>query len=416
MNQLFHKLYYALLVCLVISLPFYFSELKTTSFIIILLILNAIPLYFSAKRDPIPSSNKSILFFALFFFIHFIAIFNSDNTADAWFDIEKKLSLAIFPLLLLVSPKLNDNQVKNIFIAFATSCVLASVYCVAVGISKYETGNSSVLFYHTLSSYVGMHAIYLSIYLCFSMAILIYYYELSAQTLSLLKKLAFFSAIIILTTTIILLSARIAIILLIVGCVAFLTIKLKQRIHLVKAFAFAAAIGGILILIVLLLPKNRERYKEVVNYKGEYTMDKKGSGGAARKYIWLSALELIQEHPTTGVGIGDIVDELSKKYELHQYTFLTEVQDMSFNAHNQYLETTLGLGIVGLIIFLALLLFSLLHAIKHKNVLYFVFVIIFGVSCLTESCLQKQSGIIFYAFFNAFLFTYAERKTSDGTT
>ena len=42
---------------------------------------------------------------------------------------------------------------------------------------------------------------------------------------------------------------------------------------------------------------------------------------------------------------------------------------------------------------------------RSNQFLYVVFVIIFSVNILVESMLEVQAGVVFYAFFNAFLFT-----------
>jgi O-antigen ligase len=60
-----------------------------------------------------------------------------------------------------------------------------------------------------------------------------------------------------------------------------------------------------------------------------------------------------------------------------------------------------GLGIPGLALLLLTIVISLIHAIRSRKVIYIVFLVVFVVSCLTESMLERQSGVVFYSFFNA---------------
>jgi hypothetical protein len=45
-----------------------------------------------------------------------------------------------------------------------------------------------------------------------------------------------------------------------------------------------------------------------------------------------------------------------------------------------------------------------ISAIRSEYYLYFVFILLFSVNNLVESMLETQAGVVFYAFFNAFLF------------
>lgn len=70
-------------------------------------------------------------------------------------------------------------------------------------------------------------------------------------------------------------------------------------------------------------------------------------------------LELLQEHPLTGIGLHGFPDA----YARSQYRFL-QSDDVKRVAHNMYLEIATGTGLLGLIPFMALLLVSLYGVLR----------------------------------------------------
>ncbi|MDQ4138889.1 MAG: hypothetical protein M3142_00040, partial [Bacteroidota bacterium] len=85
----------------------------------------------------------------------------------------------------------------------------------------------------------------------------------------------------------------------------------------------------------------------------------------------------------------------------------------NYNTHNEYLEEALRHGIIGLTLLMLAFLFPVVLSIKHRNFLYFLFLITFMIACLSEVFLNRQKGVIFYAFFNALLFMYTMNKQSE---
>jgi O-antigen ligase len=188
----------------------------------------------------------------------------------------------------------------------------------------------------------------------------------------------------------------------------------RFRLHRkpIMLMATSFVLIGLMLGLILLSPKNRERFKEAINYKNEYALSKKWGEKQMRFLMWSSATDLIKEKPLFGFGTGDVQDELEKHYVEHDYVSLTYWKNTRFNAHNQFMETALALGIIGLLVFVIGMIFGLKEAIRNKNKLYIVFVILFLGSCLTESMLERQNGIVFFAFFNSMLLVMESNKTN----
>ena len=76
------------------------------------------------------------------------------------------------------------------------------------------------------------------------------------------------------------------------------------------------------------------------------------------------------------------------------------------HAHNEYLSIMMRHGILGLVVFLAMLIYPLWLAFKAKNFVYVGFIVIFGILCIAGS-LNLYHGIVIYSLLNALLY----RKT-----
>ena len=115
-------------------------------------------------------------------------------------------------------------------------------------------------------------------------------------------------------------------------------------------------------------------------------------------------MDEIKEHPIWGVGTGDIKDELYQRNLSNGYTGVAE---MHLNAHNQFLNIYLAIGILG---FLTLLL-SFLKPFwrirgEHQFVVRSLVVILF-LSLLTESFFETQAGIVPGAFILSLIANYS---------
>ncbi|MEG1556126.1 MAG: O-antigen ligase family protein, partial [Bacteroidales bacterium] len=120
--------------------------------------------------------------------------------------------------------------------------------------------------------------------------------------------------------------------------------------------------------------------------------------------LWKTSLEIIQQHPWLGVGIGDQKEELNLVLLQHD-SAMKEKKD--YGCHNQFLTYWLIGGIGLLLYFIFTLVAPFFYSTKKLNFLYLSFFIIMIISMLTEDTLETQAGITLYAFFNSFfLFIY----------
>ena len=104
---------------------------------------------------------------------------------------------------------------------------------------------------------------------------------------------------------------------------------------------------------------------------------------------------LVNANLITGVGTGDNKDELD---ELYKERGFKKAEVATLNIHNQFLETSIQLGLIGLMALLALFILPFVKAISNSNILLICFVVINGFFFMFESCLNRQAGVFYFAF------------------
>ncbi|MCT4581750.1 MAG: O-antigen ligase family protein [Flavobacteriales bacterium] len=121
-----------------------------------------------------------------------------------------------------------------------------------------------------------------------------------------------------------------------------------------------------------------------------------------QRIIYLRAsVELFKHNFWFGVGLGDVHDEFLTYYE--ENNSLLKGKNRK-RVHNQYMSFAVGLGVFGLIIWLFILYFPIVKKPRNKNI-YLLFILIISLSFLTDNTLERQAGVMFFAFFNSlFLF------------
>jgi O-antigen ligase len=132
------------------------------------------------------------------------------------------------------------------------------------------------------------------------------------------------------------------------------------------------------------------------------------SGSEVRLVMWTVSSGIFIKHPM-GVGTGNM--------DGYIYNYLVklnqkELAKKDYNPHNQYLQTGIEIGIVGLLLLLGIIAISFNKAFRDKDWLLFFLAANFALNICFESMLQQQSGIVFYTFWLCLLFTYSFKKSN----
>ncbi len=154
-------------------------------------------------------------------------------------------------------------------------------------------------------------------------------------------------------------------------------------------------------------------FQNKINYmKYDMEMYMRGKGDdfsdAGRIYSYYVALNILNENPLLGIGIGDLREECTKKYEE-----LYPNKNLKFKfPHNQYLFILSGIGVVGLIMFLIGILYPLLTDKNYKDNLFAVFMVIILTSFLAENTIERSYSTAFYLFFVLIALNYRYRDSN----
>jgi O-antigen ligase len=354
--------------------------------------------------------NKILLLPGLFYLLHLVSIFYSSNWQYASLDYQIKLSYLLFPIVLS-GFSFSISEIRKFKFYFIGGVVVTSIfYFVYASIRYFESGDTGLFFYSEYSRF--MHPGYFTIYLNLAFIFLMENYFLNAEKKK-SERVILFLIMFFVFANITLLSARMA------WIVAVLTILIYYFILFFKS-QIQKREKYISILFVLLMigfqmganrfnNKSDSRFKQIEDaienpsqmtqapertYEGE-------SGITARVHLWKNAAELISQNLFFGVGAGDLKEDLIKVYGKNNFAYGIK---NNMSPHNQYLHTTVILGVFGLCFLLTMLFMPAVAAFKNQQWIYFLFMVIIVVNCITESILERQSGVMLFAFFNSLFY------------
>lgn len=302
------------------------------------------------------------------------------------------------PLVLTMAPSIPFNKIRMVCLVFTANVIVVSVICLVKSYLIYkETGNFEMFFYHNLSGQIGVNAIYYSNY-CLAGICWVLYFKFIRQDSSLPALIAVITCAYLLFF-IFLLSSKLVIVLTLLALLLFVIYicYIKRKLLLALAFILLAGPGLALIYSKADYLQDRVEKTKIKTYTGREDWN---NGFSARILMIQSALELIKERPILGYGLQGSSDELIKQYI--KKDFGPGVIE-KYNSHNQYVETTLKSGIIGLIFFMLLILIPLFSAIKLRQLLPIVFLLQYMIQSLVEATLQVQQEQVFFWFF-IFLF------------
>lgn len=315
------------------------------------------------------------------------------------FELEKKIPFLLIPLFFSIIDVKNTLPKIMKLVAFGAS-LIGVLLLLFAGFQFIQSSKSDVFYYHNLVSVVSGNAIYYSLFFCIA---LLFAFELLITN----KKRSYIIPITLLTVVILLLSSKLFTLLLVL---IFLYYALIQ----VKTIAFKTSLIVVFIVgLVFSFQKISERFKEIdrtnlLETKQSINPATTFDGFSLRKELIALGLELKAEHSSQmfiGLGPGICQEKLNQKLIDKQFYTGENEQSKSgfynYNFHNQYLQTLLETGWIGLIALVIMLLTPFLIIEKeHRRIVFFINgLFLFGF--LTESFLSRQMGIVSFLSFNS---------------
>jgi O-antigen ligase len=341
-----------------------------------------------------------VILTSLFYLLHLIGLLYTDNLHVAYLDILLKLTILVFPLIFYTSTFLNDFFTRKIIQLFIYGCIIACGVCLFNAGRNYMATNDFSCFFYTKLS-ILMHTTYFSMYLCFALGCILF--KVLCLNISKIELILFCLISFLFILVIILLSSKTGQISLVLLCIFFAGYLMFLKKEFKKAFTFIVIVGVVTTGLYKSLEtaSNRLSFAEQVVQKTIETNEINNNSEEStnvRILILHSALQVFKENMLIGVGTGDAKDKLIEKYV--QNNVLT-VAKGKYNTHDEYLQIAVTFGILGLGLLILCLFYPLVLSCINKDVQLFMFFEIIIFYFLTESMLETQAGVIFFAFFSS---------------
>lgn len=362
----------------------------------ILLLLVVVFGFFNGNYQILKSKTSWVkLSTTILWLIPFVQLFLISSLVEYWPKLETKLSLILLPLIILIALDLKKEILQQLLKLFLIGSILSCIICTINGIfSFFISGNYNSFFYQELS--IFHHPSYFSMYLNFSIGLLYINFIKPIKNFNINRKLSLL-LIIFLTLIIVLVSSK-------NGWVTNILLHLFFSIIILKNEKFNIKHLSIISLIIISfisikqIPSLNWRAQE---FTKNFTSSSANSTSStsARLIAWKSSFELIKNKPLVGYGTGLSKIELNKIYLDKGHSSI-----LNINAHNQFIQFQLDHGIIGTICLLFFTIIMFVFTLFSRDYLYTLFLAIIIINFITESILQTQSGITFFAFFNTLFF------------
>jgi len=354
----------------------------------------------------------------LWYAIHVLGMVWSTNSNHGWFDLEVKLLAALIPILFMGAPDVWRRYRTAVLRCFLWASALTMLFLMLragwlfqAELRLRATGHYpdglpyTNIFY---SSYFSpwLHPSYLAMYAVFALAVSAF--AVSREDRSRWSHLAEGRILpALLVVGVVLSASKIGWSALVLLAAQVLGVRWKEanvrRWLLMGALSTAAFFTVLLVSFAGMRGKITEAWAAL-----QGTEDTAHDSSAARRLVWSSAAALIAEHPWVGSGTGDVKDELVRTYADRQYTYPLEHR---LNAHSQFLQTAVALGIPAALVLLASVLVPLVFAFRRRQHLFAAFLVLTAINWSVESMLEVQAGVIFFVFFAALLTDRPQSRT-----
>lgn len=258
--------------------------------------------------------------------------------------------------------------------------------------------------YAVLAGGINIHPTYFSVYLTFCIVFLLFRLH-SKSTLSIPVKFIHWFVIGYFLLFTVLLSSRIITLCLLIGFTSFVIYQIRSR--QVRTLSFMIPLLLLTLQLLYLNPVSRYRSLQEV-FTTSLTIEPNHvyvNSTEIRASLWWTALKSFAHvNPLWGAGTGDVETVMRETSEKNNITNILN----SYDPHNQYLYTLLSHGVIGLLLLFYCLGLSAYIGYVRQDYLYLAFLFVFVCLCITESALERQKGVMFFALFWSLLTFHAK--------
>jgi O-antigen ligase len=333
-------------------------------------------------------------------------------------DVAKQATLIAFALVFCLEGSFSGANYRKLLDWYFFMLLAASVYCLAVAVYNYRvSGDSSVFFYHLLTRPISQNAVFYSVYVLFGLVFLLAPGggPLAGRSMPIGRNLLRYGLAAFYLGMLVLLNSKLT---LVIGLMVLLNAifrKYSFRTHPRTLLAIASML--IVSVCLLLLTDNpiSRRYRELAAGDLAVVRQEKFNPGMyfnamqLRLLEWRFGYEILHERNAWLIGVspGDSQELLDDKY-VAANMYIGNPADgphrkvrgfIGYNFHNQYLETLVRSGLIGLVslVVIFVLLFAVAHRLGTREGWFVVLTL--AVFFIPEAPLTMQHGIFLFCFF-----------------
>ncbi|MGO3184534.1 MAG: O-antigen ligase family protein [Aequorivita sp.] len=388
---------FILLIAVCITLPLK-NNINSLSMIVLGVFAAVV---FSLKKQIDSQLLRKFIPLFLFYGVCLISVFYSEDRDYAMKMIGRLVPFIIFPLVFAILPPLKKDRYPKLMKVFIGTLVVLCVYSHIVVLIKlfnnhdslYNIFNSHYSYLSLSEGTIGLHSTYYA-YLIIIATMFVVNFLLNEKRLRL--RILYFVLIGYFTFFVFHLSARLPIaVLFLFYNLAIIYYFIKQK-QVFKGIIFLIALYLVSGVFVYNVRITRYRFQQLTEFT--YSDGTHYEDGKNKQLQWQSGIEA-NNNFLLGNGIGDANQSIFDSYINNG---LNDYAEKEYNAHNQYIQTYVGMGIIGLLALLLIFSFFLLEFYKMRFPLGFVFLLLTSILYITESFLERQHGIVTLVFFVCF--------------
>ena len=323
--------------------------------------------------------------------LYVISALISANQTEGWFKAGLKAWFILLPAICLIGDTsyLTKERIRALFQVFTAALLVRFAICIVISGIQFLQGIPLEVVRNWEEDPIGMHHNYLALYI--DIAIVFLYTQIlnTPHEERRRKWPSLIIAAIALLSYLTLVSSRsgiVALALAFVAALAHLTFFRKQyKVAIITVSLAVVLVAGLYIAV----PSIFDRFVALTTWTETYYPDD-------RVLAWECGAKATREHLLFGYGSGDYMPHLVNAFEQRGYT---RAIDIGYNTHNEYIETILQTGLLGLAMLLFMLFAPMVTALckNSRNLLTVLVIIIISSLCVFEAMLNRQMGTQFIA-------------------
>lgn len=350
--------------------------------------------------------NKAVLVvFLLLFLWQALSLLYNTNLLEGLKNVESKYSLVLLPLVLFTT-KITKNLLLSLFKSVVYSITLVSVFLL-MNLYFIYLNTNEIIVYHDFTNVIGLHAVFFSYYVFFNVLLISFLYYKTVSTL--FERVVYLISILLSFVVLVIAASKNVLIVTILSVIIGYLISIKTRRIKAKEVILLLITIVVCGFVFFQTETVKSRLNEVSDLGGLEVFEKvkegtpitesdvnKFNGTTLRLTLWYLGIKTLvhEDRLLIGLTAGDRKDIMNGVFDetgLNPWYF-------DYNLHNQFVQSLVEMGIVGLGLYLILLSLLMYRSVKDKNWLLAIFLSAFIIFQMTESVLERNKGIVFFIF------------------